>query len=349
MRAKRLVVLLVGLAAVAVVWVGLMAQSRETTYIVLLREKVSPSALIAMKGNRVAVKRALMETAKRTQPPLLARLQQWQQEGKVQHFHSLWIVNAVSVRATPEVIEALKRDPLVEKVIQARPVRLVRPIRLQSGIRPRQAFTWGLEKIRVPEVWNTFGIQGANVTVGVIDTGIAADHPDLLGKLRPVNGWFDPYGDTPSPSDWHGHGTHVSGTIAGGNASGTYIGVAPQATLIVAQLFNEDGQATEDVALACMQWMMDPDGDPNTNDGADVVNNSWGYLYSHAPNMYDPIKDALNAWIAANIVPVFAIGNEGPSPRTTRSPGDYPMALGVGATDSNDNISVVAVLSSGKE
>jgi phosphopantothenate synthetase len=64
MRAKRLVVLLVGLAAVAVVWVGLMAQSRETTYIVLLREKVSPSALIAMKGNRVAVKRALMETCK---------------------------------------------------------------------------------------------------------------------------------------------------------------------------------------------------------------------------------------------------------------------------------------------
>jgi spore maturation protein SpmA len=45
MRAKRSVVLLVGLAAVAVVWVGLMAQSRETTYIVLLREKVSPSAL----------------------------------------------------------------------------------------------------------------------------------------------------------------------------------------------------------------------------------------------------------------------------------------------------------------
>jgi hypothetical protein len=72
-----------------------------------------------MKGNRVAVRRALMETAKRTQPPLLARLQQWQQEGKVQHFHSLWIVNAVSVRATPEVIESLKRDPLVEKVIQA--------------------------------------------------------------------------------------------------------------------------------------------------------------------------------------------------------------------------------------
>jgi hypothetical protein len=54
--------------------------------------------------------------------------------------------------------------------------------------------------------------------------------------------------------------------------------------------------------------------------------------------MYDPIKDALNAWIAANIVPVFAIGNAGPFPRTTSSPGDYPMALGVGATDSNDNI-----------
>jgi len=340
MKAKRLVVLLVGLVGIVGVWMGLVAQSRETTYIVLLREKVSPSALSAMKGNRVAIKRILMETAKRTQPPLLARLQQWQQEGKVQHFRSLWIVNAISVRATPEVIEALKRDPLVEKVVQARPVRLVQPIRRQGGIRPKQAFTWGLEKIRVPEVWSTFGVQGANVTVGVIDTGIAADHPDLMGKLRPVNGWFDPYGDTPSPSDWHGHGTHVSGTIAGGNASGTHIGVAPQATLIVAQLFNEWDwpPVTEAEVLACMQWMMDPDGDPNTNDGADVVNNSWGDYRSHSPNMYDPIKDALNAWIAANIVPVFAIGNDGPSPRTTGSPGDYPMALGVGATNSNDNI-----------
>jgi hypothetical protein len=279
MRAKRSVVLLVGLAAVAVVWVGLMAQSRETTYIVLLRAKVSPSALIAMKGNRVAVKRALMETAKRTQPPLLARLQQWQQEGKVQHFHSLWIVNAVSVRATPEVIESLKRDwcrklskPVLFASFDLFAVRV--------GFVPDRLSHGGSEKIHVPEVWNTFSIQGANVTVGVIDTGIAADHPDLVGKLRPVNGWFDPYGDTPSPSDWDGHGTHVSGTIAGGNASGTYIGVAPQATLIVAQLFNEDGQANEDAALACMQWMMDPDGDPNTNDGADVVNNSWGDLYT---------------------------------------------------------------------
>ncbi len=331
-----MVVLSLGLLlAVIAVWAGLVAQTQETVYLVFLREKAN---LLSVKGNRTEVKRLLMQTAQRTQRPILARLQQWQQEGKVHQYRSLWIVNAISVKADSEVIEALKRDPSVLRVEKVRPVRLIQPIRRQRGIRPQQAFTWGLEKIRVPEVWNTFGVRGANVTVGVIDTGIDPTHPDLAGKLRPVNGWFDPYDPGSLPSDWHGHGTHVSGTIAGGNASGIHIGVAPGVTLIVARLFDEDEGATEEGMFACMQWMLDPDGDPSTDDGADVVNNSWGYIGSHSPDMDPSLRDALNAWIAANIFPAFSIGNDGPAPQTTNSPGDYPMAFGVGATDINDNI-----------
>lgn len=84
--------------------------------------------------------------------------------------------------------------------------------------------------------------------------------------------------------------------------------------------------------------MLDPDGDPNTDDGADVVNNSWGTIVSTSPTMIPEWRDVINAWIAAKIFPAFAIGNQGPNPRTTSSPGDYPMAFGVGATDINDRI-----------
>jgi subtilisin family serine protease len=155
----------------------------------------------------------------------------------------------------------------------------------------------------------------------------------LRGKLRPVNGWADFLEGSPTPIDPDGHGTHVSGTIAGGNASGVHIGVAPKVTLIVARAI----PGFDPQVLEAMQWVMDPDGDPNTDDGADVVNNSWGGA-SDSPTMIPEYRDIINAWIAARIFPAFAIGNEGPDPRTTGSPGDYPMAFGVGATDINDQI-----------
>ena len=70
----------------------------------------------------------------------------------------------------------------------------------------------------------------------MLDTGVDAEHPDLKGK---VANWaeFDAAGKRvtgSTPHDCDRHGTHVCGTIAGGNASGKWIGVAPDARLAVA-------------------------------------------------------------------------------------------------------------------
>ncbi len=334
---RRSVLILGGLVVVGILmaWQVLPSQtSQYETRIVVLKAKAN---LAAVFGNRAAVKRLLMQTAEQSQRELIPQLEAWKQQGEVRRYRRFWIINAIAVEGTPQVFQALERHPAVAAI---RPNPIIRPPRPIPSTRivPQQAFTWGLQKIRVPEAWQTFQVQGEGVVVGVIDTGIDPDHPDLRGKLRPVNGWFDPFDPGSQPSDWEGHGTHVSGTIAGGNASGIHIGVAPKVTLIVAQLFDEDEVSTEADDIACMQWMMDPDNDPNTDDGADVVNNSWGYSPSHSPDMWPEHRDIINAWIAARIFPAFAIGNEGPDPRTTGSPGDYPMAFGVGATDINDQI-----------
>ena len=55
------------------------------------------------------------------------------------------------------------------------------------------------------------GATGNNVVVAVIDTGIDADHPEFRGRI------YKPWDFTANNSDAeddHGHGTHVSGTIA---------------------------------------------------------------------------------------------------------------------------------------
>mgnify|MGYP001626352856 FL=1 len=306
---------------------------RYETKIVVLKAKAN---LAAVFGNRPAVKRILMQTAEQSQRELIPQLETWKQQGEVRRYRRFWIINAIAVEGTEQVFKALEKHPSVAAIRPNFSVRLPQPTPSRR-ITIQQNFTWGLQKIRVPEAWQTFQVQGEGVTVGVIDTGIDPDHPDLRGKIREQNGWFDAVNGLPTPYDDQGHGTHVSGTIAGGNASGVHIGVAPKATLIAAKALDASGFGTFEWLTASMQWMLDPDGDPNTDDGADVVNNSWGGP-SDSPTMIPEWRDIINAWIAAKIFPAFAIGNEGPNPRTTSSPGDYPMAFGVGATDINDQI-----------
>jgi hypothetical protein len=315
---------------VLVTWQFLPSQTPQyETRIVVLKAKAN---LAAVFGNRTAVKRLLMQTAEQSQRELIPQLEAWKQQGEVRRYRRFWIINAIAVEGTQQVFQALERHPAVAAIRPIRYIPAPRPIPSRRIV-PQQAFTWGLQKIRVPEAWQTFQVQGEGVVVGVIDTGIDPNHPDLRGKLRPVNGWADFLEGSPTPIDPDGHGTHVSGTIAGGNASGVHIGVAPKVTLIVARAI----PGFDPQVLEAMQWVMDPDGDPNTDDGADVVNNSWGGA-SDSPTMSPEFRDILNAWIAARIFPAFAIGNSGPNPRTTGSPGDYPMAFGVGATDINDQI-----------
>jgi len=333
---RRSVLILGWLVVVGVLmtWQFLPSQTPQyETRIVVLKAKAN---LAAVFGNRTAVKRLLMQTAEQSQRELIPQLEAWKQQGEVRRYRRFWIINAIAVEGTQQVFQALERHPAVAAIRPNTTVTLPRPIP-SSRIVIQQAFTWGLQKIRVPEAWQTFQVQGEGVVVGVIDTGIDPNHPDLRGKLRPQNGWFDAVNGRPTPYDDQGHGTHVSGTIAGGNASGVHIGVAPKATLIAAKAFDASGIGTFEWIIASMQWVMDPDGDPNTDDGADVVNNSWGGS-SDSPTMIPEYRDIINAWIAARIFPAFAIGNEGPDPRTTGSPGDYPMAFGVGATDINDQI-----------
>jgi hypothetical protein len=187
--------------------------------------------------------------------------------------------------------------------------------------------------INADDVWlqtNETGeaITGKDVVVSVIDTGIDYNHPDLGGGLGPgfkvIGGW-DFINDDADPMDDHFHGTHCAGTIA---ADGIIKGVAPDAKLLGYKVFNErGGGALRSIIIAAIEASADPDGDPATDDAADVISMSLGG--SGDPD--DSLSQAVDNAFDSGIVVVVAAGNSGPGNQTVKSPGCARKALTVGA------------------
>lgn len=188
-----------------------------------------------------------------------------------------------------------------------------------------------------PELW-ALGYTGQGVVAAILDTGVDGTHPDLAPNWRGgSNSWFDPYGEHATPFDAHGHGTHVMGILAGEATNQTYgaIGMAPGAQWIAAKIFNDSGGYSESAVHLAFQWVLDPDGNPATPDGADLVNNSWGYTIP-GQCMLTFQADIQNLR-AAGVMPVFSAGNGGPgSTATDLSPGNNPAAFAVGGITNTD-------------
>ena len=189
--------------------------------------------------------------------------------------------------------------------------------------------TYGLDQINVPDAWEEFATQGEGASVAVLDTGVDPDHQDLAGE--PTK-WaeFDQYGNEvhsdPHDADPNGHGTHVSGTVVGGDASGTHIGVAPGADLYHGAVLTdcEDScSGTGAQILAGMEWAVD--------ENADVLSMSLGADGYHEW-LIEPVR---NAELAGTPV-VAAIGNDGHG--TSGSPGNVYDSTGVGASNVDEEI-----------
>lgn len=242
----------------------------------------------------------------------------------------LWIAHALAVSADEDMAFGLSRLPGVASV---EPVRMVPAPRFEAEevAAPDRNVTWSIEKVNAPRVWQEMGLDGEGVVVGHIDTGIDPNHPDLAGKTIAFADFLDTNNTT--PKDGQGHGTHTAGTIAGGSAGGTAIGMAPKAKLVVARVFSNQGATTE-ALLQSMQWILDPDGNPNTDDAPSLCSNSWGSNATSDKSFWQ----AVAAWRSAGVHPVFAAGNAGPGARTVGIPGGYPHSFAVGATTNRDGI-----------
>lgn len=124
--------------------------------------------------------------------------------------------------------------------------------------------------------WNLPGgtgksADGQDIVIGIIDTGIDYNHPDIKPNYLYGKSFVPGY---PDALDQDGHGTHVAGSIA---ANGAMLGIGPDLKLAAYRVFGPTGgAATADIAAALVEA---------AHDNVDVVNMSLGtYYWLQDPN-----------------------------------------------------------------
>jgi subtilisin family serine protease len=203
----------------------------------------------------------------------------------------------VLLRIPRAAVPALAGDPRVERV--------------RSNGRVRVLDAEGEALMKVPEL-RSAGVEGAGVTVAVIDTGIDYTHPELPLGTKTVN-LYDAIDRDGDAMDGYGHGTPVAGIIAGLGS-----GIARAAKVAAVRVLDNRGEGTDanvlegiDAVLASLAA-----GNPH---GIRVVNMSLGGYFDDTrppdPGSCDALaadyKSAFDLLSQAGVLVVAASGNGG--------------------------------------
>ena len=231
-------------------------------------------------SKRTAVYQELVKTAETSQSDLRARLDRMNL-----HYTSYYLLNAIEVDGGTLIQLLLQKDPSVDRILdnpELRPLPKITVLEEGENLDLPQDTLWNLSMIQADRVVEELHIDGSGIVIGQTDSGVDGRHPELAETYRGANSvddynWYDPWNNTPFPTDVGGHGTLTLGIILG-----EHTGVAPGAHWIgCANLARNLGSPS--VYLDCMQFMLAPfpqggdpftDGDPSK--GAMIVNNSWG-------------------------------------------------------------------------
>ncbi len=300
---------------------------------VVMREQADPVRMSNLvrnldhKAKRRAVVSELRVFSEERQRDILDYLEFAVLRGEADRVTPFWVVNAVHAEATPEVIENLARMAGVwyveSDLLKGDPF----PTFPSDLPVPDPDTAWGVLKINAPDVWLE-GYTGADVVVGLIDTGVNWHHVDLADHLwtdanYPNHGW-DFLDNDNDPMDTSGHGTHCAGSIAGDGTAGCNTGVAPDAQIMGCRVRTVADSIAESQVWAAMEFVVSPPLSPDN--GGHLISMSLGWRYAWDPRRATWRTSCTNVGLAG-VPMIVAAGNErgwDPPPNDLRCPGDVP-------------------------
>lgn len=165
------------------------------------------------------------------------------------------------------------------------------------------------------EAWAT--TTGAGIKVAVLDTGVASDNPDIIGKVDARQN----FSTAATGEDIYGHGTHVAGIVAATKDTVGVTGVCPGCRILDGKVLNDSGSGSTSSIANGIAWAVGLK--------AHVINMSLGQRVSSRT-----LEAAVNDAWRAGVVIVAAAGNGGTQAKIY--PGAYPNVIAVAATDNKD-------------
>ncbi|MBI4320380.1 MAG: S8 family serine peptidase [Chloroflexi bacterium] len=300
------------------------AQSQDADW-----EKLSPDLRALLKSNaagNVPVILQMNQTNGAAATTPQARLDEPEREAKdkiERHggkaSKSLKIVGGASGKVPVDRLSTLSREPAVRYISYD-------TVLVPMGSPFRGDMVDFARALNADDAWEK-GLNGAGVTVAVIDSGVASsphgvDPRRLVASIDLVKGAQN---NMPDPG---GHGTHVAGIIAGQDAD--WSGIAPKANIVSIRVLKDDGTARMSDVIKAIQLAVQN----RKKYGIRIINLSLG---APATTSYtrDPLAAAVELAWHAGIVVVTSAGNRGPAAGTISTPGYDPYVVTVGAIDMN--------------
>lgn len=218
-------------------------------------------------------------------------------------------------------VDKLRRSLPGYDVVEDLPLPLIAPTRRGESRKLTAAVdTWHLEAILVKAARaGGYEGRGKGVGVAILDTGIK-EVAEIEGRIKSAWQLDNDTGkaEAIATKDTEGHGTHVAGLVAGTN-----VGVAPEADLMNIIMIPQGRGFASDFIFAITFAAQQSE--------ISIINMSAGI-----PGYHPSMKSAVALARRMGVLPVIAIGNEGPN--TSRSPGNYTEVLSVGASTRDSRV-----------
>lgn len=276
------------------------------------------------KLRRDAVVKELKAFSEKSQNDVMSILRSAESKGTASKIKSHWLSNSINCTISKDLVYVLAEHRDIAMIGLDVDKKLVWSENAKK-VEPTRGPTQNVTHVNADDVWAE-GYTGKGVVVAVLDSGVNYNHVDVADHMWDGGEEFPNHGyncreDNHETMDYYMHGSHCAGTICGDGTSGTATGMAPDATLMIVKILDNDGNGTADNIVAGMEFAVEHD--------ADVMSLSLGIAGAQISEKVMMRQTCANA-LEAGVVAAIAVGNEGnqlnyfPVPNNVRTPGNCP-------------------------